>query len=114
MRRNIISGWKELICYSCSNGYQTITIDNVDVEQKGKCFTSLGVMASAKKEQVVAFNRTDEYVEIGQGFTSFFSNQDDQMCPITSCKLLRKGCKEEMENDYIKMSEAEPYTIWAQ
>lgn len=58
--------------------------------QKVGCSDSL----SKKNEKIaktIEFNGEEELAD----WKIFFKNNDEVVCPITSCKIMKPGCKEE-------------------
>ena len=60
------------------------------------CKTSLKVSQKTLPGQYLAINsRLTTHQPTGLSASSFFENSDETNCPITSCKLMEKGCKKE-------------------
>ena len=85
-------GYSEIVCVSCTNGAQTITLDDISYTQSAsKCLTSLA------NADVPVTEKTLEYMETAQTVavvTDFFKNTGEESCAATSCTLKAVGCTE--------------------
>lgn len=82
-------GWKTEFCLSCVVDGKTYAKDTIKFEQKLDCKDSLTKLKEVSKS-VIEYSGKDS---IGD-WSKFFKNSDEKICPITSCKVLKAGCKE--------------------
>jgi len=60
----------------------------------------------------VKYDEDEKEVQLGVGWKSFFKNNDETVCPITSCSLKAPGCKSSYKGNQLKMNETAPWVIY--
>ena len=110
-------GWKQNYCLGCTNGEQTIFLDNFLAEQGNACANAYSVI----KDPIPASSLTFDYNpesgstrKIGNGFTSFFTLGLDfkDKCTIQNlngCVLFEKDCKTAYKGDDVTMAQESPF-----
>ena len=68
-------GWKEEVCYMCTNGKQTIQRDGFIIEQRGRCHNALTTSSTKASVSKFDYKNTTELKDIGSAFNNFFRNR---------------------------------------
>ena len=88
-KRDIPAGYKLNLCMQCSNIADTITRNNIVVQQKSKCYNTMVHKDVDNLAPIsIAHTGKEERIELGKAFDDYFHNMDESVCPIKSCRLL--------------------------
>ena len=110
-------GWKQNYCLGCTNGEQTIFLDNFLAEQGNACANAYSVI----KDPIPASSLTFDYNpesgstrKIGNGFTSFFTlglafKDKCTIQNLNGCVLFEKDCKTAYKGDDVTMAQESPF-----
>lgn len=103
VKTNVPLGYAENVCVECSNKMQSIQRKVLKVKQTDKCITSLTAAGNELPDPILEFSVEIHAKRITEGWSSFFTNSDESMCPITKCSLLKAGCKAVYDGKIISM-----------
>ena len=85
---NIIAGQNIFICIQCMNPFQTIRKQfHIIQTSYSKCFWSLSLIKGAPIKII-----TNNSLLVTKG-KNYFTNSEENVCPITECKLMAEDCK---------------------
>ena len=84
------AGYQHSICVSCTNGQQTVTLDNWIHKQIKDCTSSLTVGTQANT--ALDYSGDPLLVSVGPAsWETFFQNTETIDCPILSCSISDAG-----------------------
>lgn len=67
------------------------------------CYNIIGVNKNYPRSQ--SMNVGEAFKNFGEGPNSFFDNKYPERCAFDSCKLKDNNCKNELNNEFIKLNE---------
>jgi hypothetical protein len=109
------AGYSQSLCVSCTNGAQTITIDDWFVTQTASpCGNILSVPSATPDATTVVYSTTTTSESIYPisttwvSWNDFFSNTDSTNCPITGCTLKDSTCSSEVTSPVSTEADAYP------
>ena len=111
INKNVIAGYSNTYCYSCTNGAQTITYSPWAVTVNG-CTNKLLALSSPLASQTYLFSASTTTATPGD-WSSFFQNSNPSLCPLVRCKLKISDCSSDSTNTDVTMSSSSPFTITA-
>ena len=112
---DVSAGYSHNLCARCSNGAQTVDIDNWSITQDRDCSTSLQVATATDVTQQFDATGPSASVEPSASFTTwdaFFQNLDTTVCPITSCVVANAGdCSTAISPTELTINSNSPWDI---
>jgi len=114
-------GYVEHLCVQCTNGgkgypRQIIGWDNFRVQLPSICTRSMIANPTAPTA-LITYNHDDAVAGdqvYSNGFEKFFINNEKKLCPVTTCKLLKKGCATAWDGgdgNNIQMAATAPWAV---
>jgi hypothetical protein len=114
--QNVVLGYTETVCISCSNGLDTQTHTYNIAQNALICTSTLSAAASVKANPTMAYNSVTTTESTGI-WTDFFQNSDTTNCPVTACTLYASPCPTAYATTYSSgkqlMSGISPWGITA-
>ena len=135
-QQNYPNGWIDPLCLLCSNQDETkainITIDQQSCSQSqncpnnnqpsgppvapapvaGQCKNHLIPITNPQKV-IIPFDSSENRLYTRVNAQGFFTNDDPQNCPVTSCSLMMPGCKRSYTTE-VQVDTKAPFGIFAQ
>ena len=108
---NVELGFKEQVCISCTNDFQTVDQDGYTVHQRGICDNSLEASGLDVAKEQTGYLDTADKKYYPQGWEYFIKNTQMAKCPITACTLKTAGCKEPYTGDGVVIGSKPDFVI---
>ena len=89
-------------CLQCSNKDESMVSLPFSVTQTSKCLTTLKTKSTPFAPKTIAFksNSLSDTV-IASSWSTFFTNTDQQHCPVLSCSVFAAGCSTNTDQSSI-------------